>query len=89
MGRPVVPTEACQTLGDKGDIILADLNQYLTATKTSGVRVETSIHLWFDYDITAFKFVMRVAGKSWFDAAIAPRNGSLTRSPFVTLAERA
>ena len=26
MGRPVIPIESCQTLGDKGDIILANLN---------------------------------------------------------------
>lgn len=89
MGRPVIPTEACPTLGDKGDIILADMSQYLTATKTQGIRAETSMHLWFDYDVTAFKFVMRVAGKPWFDAPIQPKNGSATRSPFVTLAERA
>ena len=88
MGRPVVPTQACETLGDKGDIILSDLGQYLTATKSGGIRAETSIHLWFDYDVTAFKFVMRIAGQPWWSAATSPRVGSNTVSPFITLDER-
>lgn len=89
MGRPVIPTQACNTLGDKGDIIFADLSQYLTATKSGGIRAETSIHLWFDYDVQAFKFVWRIAGQPWWGAAMSPRAGSNTLSPFVTLAERA
>ncbi len=89
MGRPVVPTQGCETLGDKGDIVLADLSQYLTATKSGGIRAETSIHLWFDYDVTAFKFVIRLAGQPWWSAAVSPRVGSNTLSPFVTLDERA
>lgn len=89
MGRPVIPTQACETLGDQGDIFLADFSQYLTAIKTGGVRAETSIHLWFDYDTVAYRFIMRLAGQPWWTAAIDPRDGSNTLSPFVTLAERA
>lgn len=89
MGRPVIPTQACETLGDLGDIALVDLSQYLTVTKTTGIRSDVSMHLWFDYDVTAFKFVMRVAGQPWLSSAISPRDGSNTLSPFVTLAERA
>lgn len=88
MGRPVIPTQACETLGDKGDIILADFTQYLSAIKTGGVRAEVSIHLWFDYDVTAYRFIMRIAGQPWWTSAISPRDGSNTLSPFVTLAER-
>ena len=33
LGRPVVPVEFAQTLGTQGDIVLADLNQYITITK--------------------------------------------------------
>ena len=88
-GRPVIPTQACETLGDVGDIILADLSSYLTIQKVGGVRSESSIHLWFDYDTTAFKFIWRVGGRPWYDSAIDPRDGSNTLSPFVTLAVRA
>lgn len=88
-GRPVIPTEACKTLGDKGDIIFADLSSYMTARKTGGVRAETSMHLWFDYDMMAFRFILRVAGMPWWSAAMDRFNGTNTLSCFVTLAERA
>lgn len=88
-GRPVIPVQACQTLGDKGDIILADLSQYLTVTKVGGVRSDVSIHLYFDYDMAAFRFILRIAGQPWWGSAITPKNGSNTLGCFVTLDERA
>lgn len=89
-GRPVIPTQACETLGDKGDIFFASLKDgYVTVQKTSGIRTESSIHLWFDQDTTAFKFIMRIAGQPWFNTTISPRDGSTTYSAFVTLDERA
>lgn len=89
LGRPIVPTEACKTLGDLGDIVFVDLSQYLTVTKTGGVRAEISIHLWFDYDMTAFRFILRVAGQPWWKAAIDRFNGTNTLSWAVALAARA
>jgi HK97 family phage major capsid protein len=89
MGRPVIATQACETLGDQGDIILSDLSQYITVMKTGGVRSDVSIHLWFDYDTVAFRFIMRIGGQPWWGSAIDPRDGSTTYSCFVTLDERA
>lgn len=89
MGRPVIPVESAQTLGDKGDIVFADLSQYLTVTKTAGIRSDVSMHLWFDYDTLAYRFIFRVAGQPWRDSTISPANGSATRSSFITLAARA
>lgn len=88
-GRPVIPTQACETLGDKGDIILADLSQYMTLMKSQGLRTDTSIHLWFDQATTAFRFILRLAGQPALSAPISPRVGSTTLSPFVTLDARA
>lgn len=88
-GRPVIPTQACETLGDQGDIILADLSQYLTVQKAGGMRSEVSVHLWFDYDLAAYKFVLRIGGQPWWSTTISARDGSNTMSPFVTLDERA
>lgn len=88
MGRPVVPVEACKTLGDKGDIILADLSQYMSLTKGQDVQTDVSIHLYFDQALTAFRFIFRVAGQPWWGKAIDPQNGTNTRSCFVTLDER-
>lgn len=88
LGRPVMPFEACQTLGTEGDIILCVPNQYLAVLKNGnggGMRTDVSIHLYFDTDHTAFKFVMRVGGQSYWPAAITRAHGSNTLSPIITL----
>jgi HK97 family phage major capsid protein len=64
-----------------------DLSQYMSVVKAGGIRQDVSIHLFFDYDITAFRFVLRVGGQPWWNAPITRQNG-LSRSPFVTLAAR-
>lgn len=88
LGRPIIVTEACQTIGTVGDVILADLSQYLTVVKAGGVKSDTSIHLFFDQNTTAFRFVLRMSGQPWLSAAITRKNGSNTLSHFVTCATR-
>ncbi len=94
MGRPVIPIESAQEVGTEGDIILADLTRYVTVQKTSGLRQDVSIHLFFDYDITAFRFVLRIGGKPWWTSPVTGNPGSetsaggITRSCFVTLGDR-
>lgn len=88
-GRPVIPTQACNTIGDNGDIILADLGEYMSLQKTGGIQADTSVHLFFDYNMTAFRFIFRIGGRPWWSAPVSPRSGSNTLSPFVTLAARA
>lgn len=83
-GRPIIPIEACSALGTEGDIILAIPNQYLVVLK-GGMRTDVSMHLYFDTDHTAFRFVMRIGGQSYWPAAAARKNGSNTLSPIVTL----
>lgn len=87
LGRPIVVTEACATLGDAGDIVLADLSKYLTVVKGS-VKADTSIHLWFDQNAVAFRFVMRINGQPWLSTPIARKSGSNTLSHFITLEAR-
>lgn len=88
MGRPIIPTQACSALGTKGDIILADLKQYATVVKTGGVKTDVSMHVWFDYDVMAFRFVLRIAGLPWWASDVLPRTGSDTLSWAVTLDDR-
>jgi HK97 family phage major capsid protein len=88
LGRPILPLQGMETLGDLGDIALVDLTKYRTITKTGGARVDTSIHLKFDTDETVFRFIFRLAGAPWWSKAISPRDGSNTLSAFVTLASR-
>jgi len=87
-GRPVIPTQACETLGDKGDIIFAAFSEYLVAMKAGGIKEDVSIHLWFDYDVTAFRFTLRLGGQCWWSSTISPRDGSNTMGAFITLDER-
>ncbi len=88
LGRPIVATEACNPIGDLGDIILADLSQYATVTKASGIKSDVSIHMFFDQNMTAFRFVLRMNGQPWLSAPIARKTGSNTLSHFVTLQAR-
>lgn len=86
-GRPVVPLEQCSAAGEIGDIILADVGQYLLIDK-GGVKAASSIHVRFLYDENVFRFIYRVDGKPIWNKPLAPYKGSASVSPFVTLAKR-
>ena len=86
-GRPVMIFEHCATLGDVGDIVLADFSQYLLADK-GDIQTASSIHVAFLTDETTFRFVYRVDGEPIWNAPLTPAKGSNTLSPFVTLAAR-
>ncbi len=87
-GRPVIPVEYADTLGDKGDINLFDLSQYLFGQR-GGIQTATSIHVRFLEGEQTFRFVERVDGGPWWTSALTPFKGTLTQSPFITLAARA
>ncbi len=88
MGRPIIATEACQTIGTVGDIVLAYLPGYFAPYEAGGVRSDMSMHLWFDQGVSAFRWTFRIGGQPWLSAPIARKNGSNTLSHFVTLATR-
>lgn len=86
-GRPVIPIEQCETLGTEGDIILADLSQYLLADK-GGIKSAVSIHVRFLYGESTFRFILRIDGQPLWHSALTPYKGSNTLSPFITLQTR-
>lgn len=86
-GRPVVPLEQCSAAGEVGDIILADIGQYLLIDK-GGINAASSIHVRFLYDENVFRFIYRVDGKPIWNKPLTPYKGSSTVSPFVVLAKR-
>jgi len=90
MGKPIIFSEHAQTLGALGDILYLDWSQYLVGQKAGrgGVSFATSIHLKFDYDQTAFRWVMRIDGQDWWPSDQTPRYSSDTISPFIALAAR-
>lgn len=87
-GKRIFPTQACATLGDVGDVIFADMQQYLFLMKSGGLKQDTSIHIYFDQNVSAFRFTMRVGGQPRWATTIAARSGSGTYSGFVALAAR-
>jgi HK97 family phage major capsid protein len=86
-GRPVVPIAYASAPGDLGDIFLADWKQYILVRK-GGIQQASSIHVYFDTDETAFRWVLRVNGRPWRSWSVTPYKGSGTLSPFVTLQAR-
>jgi len=85
MGRPLIFTEKCQTLGTAGDIALVDFSQYKIGEKTNGLQIATSIHFKFDYDQQSFRFVLRYDGQPTWTSALTPLRSSSTLSPTIVL----
>ena len=87
-GAPVIPTEFNKTLGTKGDIILADLSQYLLVDK-GGPQSDSSLHVRFINNEKTYRFIYRVDGRPLWNTALTPAQGSNTLAPFVALNTRA
>jgi HK97 family phage major capsid protein len=84
-GRPIIPIEQCAAPGTTGDIILADLTEYILIDK-GGIKQDASIHVRFVYDEMCFRWVYRVDGQPALNKPISPFKGSSDLSPFVVLA---
>jgi len=89
LGYPVRFSEHAKTIGDLGDLQLVSPRGYYAARRTQGVNFASSIHLYFDYAIEAFRWMFRFGGQPHLSAPITPANGTNTKSHFVALAERA
>jgi len=84
MGRPLLVHEVAQARDNAGDLALHDFSQYICVTKTvsGGIQGQMSVHLYFDRDVSAFRFTMRIGGQPWLTSTIAQDNGGGTISPF-------
>lgn len=90
MGLPVKPTNACSKLGDKGDLILANLDDYLIVEK-GGVEGAESMHVLFNTNEMMFRWTWRINGMPKMAAQITPENANTADrlSAYVTLDARA
>jgi HK97 family phage major capsid protein len=86
-GRPVIPIEQASAIGDVGDIMLADMGEYLLIDK-GGIQGASSIHVRFLYDESVFRFIYRVDGKPKRNKPLTPYKGANTLSPFIVLEAR-
>lgn len=89
LGRPIRYSEHAEAPGSVGDISLLNPQGYHAITKSSGVKFASSIHLFFDYNIRAFRWTFRLGGQPIMSKPLAAAKGGLQRSYAVTLAERA
>jgi HK97 family phage major capsid protein len=85
MGKPVFVTEFNPGLNAAGDIILADMSQYLYWDKPAEAAI--SVDYVFPADETVFRFIYRVDGQPAFSSALTPYKSTSTntQSPFVSL----
>jgi len=88
LGRPVFVSQHANTFSSQGDVLLVDLSYYQTITKAGGLQTATSMHLYFDADLTTFRTAFRMDGQSKIAAAISPAKGSASMSPFIQLGAR-
>jgi HK97 family phage major capsid protein len=79
MGLPMIAVEQAATVGDLGDIVLVNLDQYILIDK-GGIEQASSIHVNFVNDETAFRFVYRVDGQPIDATVVTPANSALTQS---------
>lgn len=85
--RPVVAVEFASTIGQVGDIVLADPAFYAMGTK-GGAKMQRSIHVRFVQGEETFRFTERCDGQPMLAQPITPFKGTNTQSAFVALAAR-
>jgi HK97 family phage major capsid protein len=84
LGIPVKFTEKAPTLGNAGDLSLADADKYLVGRR-SGLEIGLSEHFKFDTDQVAIRAKLRNDGQPWLKKAITLADGTNTASGFVVL----
>lgn len=88
LGRPIILSEKCQTLGTAGDIYFVDFGYYFIGDRM-GLEVSRSEHVRFTTNEMVWRFIQRVDGRPWLVTALTPRYGTNTFSPYINLATRA
>lgn len=83
LGIPFLLNERSPALGQKGDLILADL-QYYVIKDGAGVFIEASQHVHFTSNKTVIKAFWNVDAKPWLTTPIKQEN-DFEVSPFVAL----
>lgn len=88
LGRPVIPLENCQTVGTVGDVQFVNPNGYYAIHQGLNPDFAESMHLFFDYNVNSFRWMIRLNGQPFLSAPISPAKGSSTRAHVVVLETR-
>jgi HK97 family phage major capsid protein len=83
-GYPVYFTEKLPTVGNAGDVLLADFSYYLIGDRQATTVESTQYDQW-RYDKTSWRVVHRVDGQPWLSAPLTLQDGTAQVSPFVIL----
>jgi HK97 family phage major capsid protein len=87
LGRPVLIAEQQPSIGDAGDVLLADLSMYYAIDRVA-VKAASSLHIEFLTDQSVCKFTYRFDGQPALASAITPFKSSDTLSPCIRLGAR-
>jgi len=88
LGRPIFYSEHANTVGDQGDLILANWTQYGDG-EYRPLQSAESIHVRFSNHERAMKFWKRDCGMPFWRVPLTPKRSSATLSPFVVIDARA
>lgn len=86
LGRPLIYTEFAKAIGTTGDISLVSWPSYIIGDGTY-TNTASSIHVRFDANETAFRFVWEMDAQWWWRTTLT-LNNSWEVAPIVTLATR-
>lgn len=89
LGRPVIFNEHSPSLGQRGDVQFVNPNGYEAFRRQNAATFAESIHLYFDYALTAYRWMFRIGGQPVLSKPVQMPKSNRTKSHFVTLAERA
>lgn len=86
LGRRIIFTEFCQSLGTKGDIILVDPSQYLRGSFSTNPMFDTSAHVYFLNSQTVIKLEYYCDARPMWKTYLTPRYATTSYlSPYVML----
>lgn len=86
-GRPVFYDERASAPGAVGDLMVVRWSEYLSGIYRRP-ELASSVHVRLLQGETMFRFYLRGDSAPWWRSALAPRYGTDTLSPYVTLAAR-
>lgn len=79
LGRPLLVSDRLSALGSRGDLVCADLSQYVLALRQEITLESTNAARWSE-DLTSWRACLRADGQAIWSQAIKPANNSDTLS---------
>jgi len=86
LGKELLFTEKLPVLGDKGDVLLVDLEKYVIGMRQEVVFEKSNAPGWTE-DMLDYRTILRCDGQGMWQSAVTPKNGD-SLSWCITLAAR-